>query len=151
MNAFLPTRRPVGRPAEAHQAPHHLALCELMLDVQAQLMTAQRQLEDLARTFLDGHELRKLLDKRAGGQRISSSQLDNLDTLSRIHELYQVGVTVKQIARMLNDEGRPAPGGRLWGIVSVRHALDRIELDPPARTNNLVAVPWPPTSRGARQ
>ena len=150
MNAFLPTRLPVGRPPGPSQAPHHLALCELMLDVQAHLMTAQRQLEDLARTFLDGHELRKLLDRRAGNQRISSRQVDNLDTLGRINELYQVGLSVKQIAKMLNQEGRPAPGERQWGIVSVRRALDRIELDPPARTSNLVAVPWPPVSRGAR-
>lgn len=115
---------------------HELALCEWLMTLQSHLMDAQRQLEQLARSVLDGHQLRAVCTARP--QRVSES-IERLSNLSRIWELHQVGLSTRQIAKVLKREGRERNGAP-WTVSGIRGTLDRLELDPP-NTNMTGALP----------
>ena len=61
--------------------------------------------------------------KRAQGVRLGRPREISEETIERIQELYEAGLSVAAIARRLDDENVPTPRGGRWHSPGVKRAL----------------------------
>jgi DNA invertase Pin-like site-specific DNA recombinase len=61
--------------------------------------------------------------KKANGVRLGRPREISEETIERVRELYEAGLTVAAIARRLNEEGVPTPRGGSWFSPGVKRAL----------------------------
>ena len=72
----------------------------------------------------DVHELRKRRFQELVEQKIDSAEQDDWPgTLTRLMELKQDGLSLRQIAKVVSQEGRKTRRGGKWSAQTVRHAL----------------------------
>jgi DNA invertase Pin-like site-specific DNA recombinase len=61
--------------------------------------------------------------KKANGMKFGRPREMSEETIGRIHDLYQSGLSVAAIARRLNEDGAPTPRGGSWFSPGVKRAL----------------------------
>ena len=67
--------------------------------------------------------------KRAEGVQLGRPREISTETVERIGELYQSGLSVAAIARKLNEDGIPTPRGGRWHSPGVKRTLSWVRTD----------------------
>src|SRR6266404_548801 len=70
-----------------------------------------------------GYDVVSERDASGGGRRLINE--DEAAIVRRIFQEYAAGAGPRTIAKRLNDEGIPGPGGRQWGDTTIRGQVDR--------------------------
>jgi DNA invertase Pin-like site-specific DNA recombinase len=70
-----------------------------------------------------GYDVVSERDASGGGRRLINEA--EAAILRRIFKEYAAGASPRTIAKRLNDEGIPGPGGRQWGDTTIRGQVDR--------------------------
>jgi site-specific DNA recombinase len=70
-----------------------------------------------------GYDVVSERDASGGGRRLINEA--EAVILRRIFQEYAAGASPRTIAKRLNDEGIPGPGGRQWGDTTIRGQVDR--------------------------
>jgi DNA invertase Pin-like site-specific DNA recombinase len=89
-------------------------------EMTATVVAAMAQLE---RRLIGERTKEALAQKRAQGVRLGRPREISQETIDRISEMYEAGLSVAAIARRLNEENVPTPRGGSWHSPGVKRAL----------------------------
>jgi DNA invertase Pin-like site-specific DNA recombinase len=89
-------------------------------EMTATVVAAMAQLE---RRLIGERTKEALAQKRAQGVRLGRPREISQETIDRISELHEAGLSVAAIARRLNEESVPTPRGGRWHSPGVKRAL----------------------------